>query len=212
MYLLVTHDCFGEESINHVRHRAVLSPRHVLDVLQRFVIEPHGDVGFLSHFNYLLSCGKLCAMIARSLTQHNEYENMNISLTLNFDTIAEMEAYLVSRTAGKQSTPTPAATPVAATPTPAAPAPVVSPVAAVPAATPAAAPALAAVPATAPAEDAATLKARIMDRLKAIAQSLPDQSELGKFITGFGVARFSDLPDTHLAQFEDQMNRTYPAA
>lgn len=144
---------------------------------------------------------------------------MNISLTLNFDTMTELEAYLASRNAISTSTaaPTPAApAPVAVAP---APAPTPAPVAAAPAlaaalaaapapAPVAAAPALVAVP-TAP--DSAALKTRIMDRLKAIAQSLPDQSELGKFITAFGVQRFSDLPDERLEQFEQLMNQTYPA-
>ncbi len=50
-----------------------------------------------------------------------------------------------------------------------------------------------------------------MDRLKVIASTMPDQSELGKFITAFGVQKFSALPDDRLEQFEALMNQTYPA-
>ena len=146
---------------------------------------------------------------------------MNISLTLNFDNMSELETYLASRTGDKavaaapvaavSPVTTPAITPPVAaaatggdtdaeSPTPA-PAPVAAtpPLTAVP------------TPTTAPDADIATTKTRIMDRLKAIAAGMPDQSELGKFITAFGVAKFSELPDDRLGQFEQLMNQTYPA-
>ena len=92
--------------------------------------------------------------------------------------------------------PAPATPAIAPAPAPVAPAPVVTLVPAAPA----------------PAVDGvAAVKARIMDRLKAIAASLPDQSKVGEFITAFGVARFSELPDDRLAQFEQLMNQTFPA-
>ena len=61
------------------------------------------------------------------------------------------------------------------------------------------------------ANDPAQQKVAIMERLKEIAAGLADQSELGKFITAFGVSRFSELPDGQLDQFEALMNQTYPA-
>lgn len=130
---------------------------------------------------------------------------MNISLTLNFDTMSELEAYLASRSnvkavAAAPATlaavaPAPVAVPVAPTPAPVAPTP---------------APVATLVPAPA-VDDTAAVKTRIMNRLKEIAGALPDKTELGKFITAFGVARFSELPDAQLGQFEALMNQTYPA-
>ncbi len=147
---------------------------------------------------------------------------MNISLTLNFDTMTELEAYLASRTATSTSTaapvssaptsaPTPA--PVVLAPVAAAPAPAPAPAVVVPGPSPAPAPApTPAAPAlVAVVSDATAVKTRIMERLKVIAASLSDQSELGKFITAFGVQRFSELPDDRLGQFEQLMNQTYPA-
>jgi len=150
---------------------------------------------------------------------------MNISLTLNFDTMSELEAYLASRTntvaavaGGTGGAAAAPAKPAAATATPAptetptaSPAPVATPVkptAPAPAAAPVAAAPVAAT--VVPISGAAEIKTRIMDRLKTIAASLPDQSELGKFITAFGVSRFSELPDDRLEQFEQLMNTTYP--
>lgn len=148
---------------------------------------------------------------------------MKLSLTLNFDTMAELEAYLASRTTvkaavaggtgGTAAAPAPAKltpAPVAAVATAGTPAPDPAP-APTPAPTPAPAPAPTPALAAVPVNDPVVVKGRIMERLKAIAASLPDKSELGKFITAFGVAKFSDLPENLLDQFENLMNQTYPA-
>jgi len=138
---------------------------------------------------------------------------MNISLTLNFDTMTELEAYLASRTTTKAA-PAPAVVAPIAAPAPVAVAPAPAPVAVAPAPAPAPAP-IAPAPVAAPTptlvDDAATQKTRIMSRLKDIAAGMPDPSELGKFITAFGVQKFSQLPDAQLGQFEALMNQTYPA-
>ena len=134
---------------------------------------------------------------------------MNISLTLNFDTMTELEAYLASRTTTKAA-PAPAVVAPIAAPAPVAVAPAPAPVAVAPAPAPIA-PAPVAAPTPTLVDDAATQKTRIMSRLKDIAAGMPDPSELGKFITAFGVQKFSQLPDAQLGQFEALMNQTYPA-
>lgn len=144
---------------------------------------------------------------------------MQISLTLNFDNMSDLEAYLASRTTKSvaaapvvAATPAPAPAPAPTVATAVATAPAPSPVvASVPSPAPSPAPALTVVSEAAP-EDEAAMKTRIMTRLKEIAASLSDQSELGKFITAFGVSRFSDLPNDRLGQFEQLMNTTYPVA
>lgn len=50
--------------------------------------------------------------------------------------------------------------------------------------------------------DAPALRAQMMEQLKTKAEAMDEPSILGAFITGFGVKRFSDLPDDMLAPFK----------
>jgi hypothetical protein len=151
-----------------------------------------------------LSCGLKCGIIADPSTTCNENLSMNITLTMQFETLADLQEYL-------SQNPAAAAAPVAVA-TPAAN------VVEMPAATPAA-PAVAAPTPAAPAVaaptpavvDLAAMKQTLMTRLRELAGSMDDPGELGKFINAFGVQRFSDLPDDQLPTFEAALNAEYPA-
>ncbi len=103
---------------------------------------------------------------------------MNLSLTINFDSMEELRAYVGE------------------------PAPAVAPVAAV--VEPAPEPVAAVAPVVDEAEeiDLAVLRTDLHSRMSSMANSMDDPSVLGKFINGFGVARFSDLKDEDLVAFK----------
>ena len=119
---------------------------------------------------------------------------MNLTLTMQFDNLDQLQSFL-NRNPSAASTPVAFATPenVVAMPTPAAAPAVAAPAPAVAAPAPAVAPAVA----PAPAADRQTL----MNRLRELAGAMDDPGVLGQFINGFGVARFSDLPDDQLTAF-----------
>lgn len=143
---------------------------------------------------------------------------MNLSLTLNFNTIAELQAFLDSRTATAGAAvaekvvsgqPAAVVTPAVVTP--------ITPVVA--AAVSTAAPVVATVqPGAAEVVDPQVgitpdqLREQLMGRLRQLAESSAEPAEVGKFINSFGVARFSDLPDQMLGIFQGAMNAQFPPA
>lgn len=148
---------------------------------------------------------------------------MNLSLTLNFNTIAELQAFLDSRTATagaavaeKVVSGQPAAVVTPAVVTPAVVTPITPVVAA---AVSTAAPVVATVqPGAAEVVDPQVgitpdqLREQLMGRLRQLAESSAEPAEVGKFINSFGVARFSDLPDQMLGIFQGAMNAQFPPA
>lgn len=71
------------------------------------------------------------------------------------------------------------------------------------------------VPAPAPAPvaevDYSALRAQLTERLREVATSLGQAAtEVGQFINGFGVARFSELPDDRLQEFASALDQKYP--
>lgn len=128
---------------------------------------------------------------------------MNIQLNMNFDTIAELQAFLsgnpgaaATKVASKQPSAdvvniAPAATASQA----AAGLTVIDPLSDAPAP---------------PALDLTALRATLMTRLRALAGGMEDASALGKFINAFGVARFSELPDERLGEFNVALLSQYP--
>ena len=128
---------------------------------------------------------------------------MNIQLNMNFDSLAELQAFLSANpgaATAKVASEQPSAEVVSIAPvTPVAPAPAVAPV-----------DPLSTAPAAAPSADMTTLRATLMARLRALAEGMEDASALGKFINAFGVARFSELPDEQLAAFNTALIAQYP--
>ena len=123
---------------------------------------------------------------------------MNLSLTLNFDSIGELENFLKNRA----STAVAAVSPETVAPSPvlevvpppvAAPTAVVDPLSDVVAA---------------PTED---LRADLMVRLREMAGTMDDPAVLGKFINGFGVARFSEIADEDLPAFKTALDAEFGA-
>ena len=130
---------------------------------------------------------------------------MNIQLNMNFDSLAELQAFLGANpgaAATKVASTQPSADVVSIA---AAPAPVAAPVAAPidPVDPLSDAPAPAGV-------DLTALRATLMTRLRALAEGMEDASALGKFINAFGVARFSELPDEQLNAFNVALLAQYP--
>ena len=133
---------------------------------------------------------------------------MNISLTMTFDSVDELQTFLNRNPAARN-------TPVAT----------LEPVPDVVEATVAAA---AKVDLTAvdplegvidplgditpdPVEDISPedMRAELMGKLKALAGSMDDAAVLGKFINGFGVTRFSELGDDQLVAFSAAINAEF---
>ncbi len=128
---------------------------------------------------------------------------MNLSLTLNFDSIGELENFLKNR----------ASTAVAAvSPETVAPSPVLEVVP-----PPVAAPTAVVDPLSDVAEtlgDAignADLRPALMARLRTMAGDMDDPAVLGKFINGFGVARFSEIADEDLPAFKTALDAEFGA-
>ena len=132
-----------------------------------------------------------------------------VTVTFTFDSLEDLTAYLVANPAAAtakvaDTQPSAEVTPItAAAPTPA-PAPVPTPA-------PAAAPAPAPAPAAQPEEDAQAHRERLGGVLRKLADGMEDPSPVAKFINGFGVARFSDLPDEELATFEASLTNEFGA-
>lgn len=117
---------------------------------------------------------------------------MNISLTLNFDTIAELQGFL----SGRASQGPAVAQPLAVVET-AKPAAVVAEVVAE-------VDPLDMIGEVATADEVVDLdayRAELKMRLAAKAGTMEEPKILGAFITGFGVQKFSDLPDDMLIPF-----------
>ena len=128
---------------------------------------------------------------------------MNVTLTLTFASIAELQSFLSANPAAGA-----AATPKVAPEQPSAE--VVQMPSSAPQPTPMPTPTQDAAPA--PAFDPAAKRAELTARLRATAEKMEDPSQLGAFINGFGVARFTELPDDKLPEFESQFNAKYGAA
>ena len=137
---------------------------------------------------------------------------MNLSLTLNFNTIAELEAFLASRSAPAAANVA-SMQPAAATVQPAAA--VADPVlqGTLMPAMPGAQPAVVAPiidpmagitqpAATVATLDPAALKAALIDKMRALAGTLPDPASVGQFIQACGLVKFSDIPDDQLVAFQ----------
>ena len=140
---------------------------------------------------------------------------MNLSLTLNFNTIAELQDFLNSRTAGAASTVA-LVQPAATTEQPALKG-TIEPATILPG-MPGAQPAAAVVdpmaglgiPANVTTIDPVVLKAALMDRLRALAGSQADPAVVGQFINNFGLAKFSDIADTDLVRFQAALQAQFP--
>lgn len=117
---------------------------------------------------------------------------MNLSLTLNFDSEAEMLAFLNIRTSGA----TASIAGVVEKPAP-----------------------LKAVPEVVDIDPLGTvdtvadpdLRVTLLARLRVIAAGMEDATVLGTFITGFGVTKFSDIADEDLPAFEIALNKKFKA-
>lgn len=131
---------------------------------------------------------------------------MSVELKLTFPSMDELRAYL-SITA---EAPAPAAV-VEAAPVPdnivEIPDPVGTPM--IDDVDPIAPPAEEPVPT--PAADTEVLRTELMTRLRDMAGSMDDPSVLGKFINGFGVARFSDIADEDLVGFKAALEAEFGA-
>ncbi len=132
---------------------------------------------------------------------------MNISLTMQFDSLSELQGFL-SVNPGATDVKVASAQPSNVTTIAAATPAVVDPLA-TPA--PASVPAVDPLSAAPPVVDLTALRASLMARLRALAESMDDASELGKFINAFGVARFSELGDERLGEFYTALSAKYPA-
>lgn len=122
---------------------------------------------------------------------------MNISLTLNFDTVEQLEKFMLERKGG---TNVAASAPAALK---SVPVDVAATVETVPGdididpmdmgeETP---------PQGGSVEDFPAMRAELMTKLKGIAGKLDDPKVLGVFINAFDVVKFSDLPDDRLVSF-----------
>ena len=122
-----------------------------------------------------------------------------VQITMTFDTLEELSVFL-------QNNPGAAPTKVAS----AQPSATVTPITA-------AAPAASVVPtevAAAPAADqtldAAAKRSELMDKLRKLSDSAQGNTQpIADFIHGFGVQRFSDLPDDQLATFEANLQAQF---
>lgn len=131
---------------------------------------------------------------------------MNLSLTMNFASLEEMQAFL-SRQPSNVPTIENTETGPAVVET------VVAPIEAAPAkAAPGKAnPPPAELPATDPGVDYNALRTDLMGKLRTQAETMDDPGQLGKFINGFGVARFSELSDDQLPGFASAFDLEYSA-
>jgi len=126
---------------------------------------------------------------------------MNLSLTMNFASLEEMQAFL-----SRQPSNVPA---IENTKTgPAVVETVVTPIEVAPAK---ANPPPAELPATDPGVDYNALRTDLMGKLRTQAETMDDPGQLGKFINGFGVARFSELSDDQLPGFASAFDLEYSA-
>ncbi len=129
---------------------------------------------------------------------------MKVTLTLDFTSTEELQNFLNNRgsapvastnhDAGAQPTkleavPLPDAVPAAV----ADPSPIVDPVEYV-----------------TEALDSDDLRAKLMIRLRELAGGMEDPAVLGKFINGFGVARFSEIADEDLPAFQTSLDIEFP--
>lgn len=112
---------------------------------------------------------------------------MNLSLTLNFSSMAEMQEFLDVQVVADMVAPALAEKPVP----------------------------LKAVPEVVDIDPLGTvdpdLRATLLARLRVIAAGMEDSSVLGAFITGFGVTKFSDIADEDLPAFETALNKKFKA-
>ena len=121
---------------------------------------------------------------------------MNVTLTLDFDNMSELQKFLDNR--GSAAAPStnhdvdvPPTVLEAVPPLVAAPATEVDPLSSPDP-----------VEAETPEEfDAVMLREQLMAKLKTLAGDMDDPSVLGKFINSFGVARFSEIADEDLPAF-----------
>ena len=138
---------------------------------------------------------------------------MKPTITLAFDSLAEMEEFMASmsaKVASAQLSPEPA---------PADPAPAPVETAEVVPMTPAVDPLAGAEPEAAeepaeeaPAFDAQTLRADLMARLRALANKEGvDAAAIGAFINSFKVQRFSELADDQLMLFKTALDAEFGA-
>lgn len=134
---------------------------------------------------------------------------MNLSLTMNFASLEEMQAFLSRQPSNVptiENTETgPAVVETVVT--------VTGDVSAAPAkAAPGKAnPPPAEIPATDPGVDYNALRTELMGKLRTQAETMDDPGQLGKFINGFGVARFSELSDDQLPGFAAAFDLEYSA-
>ncbi len=132
---------------------------------------------------------------------------MNLTLTLNFDSIDELQQFVnkTGSTMGAATNLDVSAPPTVleAVPLPVtAPAPVVDPISP--------APVVAPVETLGEALASDELRAALMIRLRELAGSMDDPAVLGKFINGFGVARFSEIDDEDLPAFKTSLDVEFP--
>lgn len=134
---------------------------------------------------------------------------MNLTLTLNFDSIDELQQFVnkTGSTMGAATNLDVSAPPTVleAVPLPVtAPAPVVDPISP--------ADPVEAVTAAAGKVDLSSdeLRGTLMIRLRELAGSMDDPAVLGKFINGFGVARFSEIDDEDLPAFKTSLDVEFP--
>lgn len=131
---------------------------------------------------------------------------MNLSLTMNFASLEEMQAFLSRQPSNVptiENTETgPAVVETVVTPIEVAPAK---------AAPGKANPPPAELPATDPGVDYNALRTDLMGKLRTQAETMDDPGQLGKFINGFGVARFSELSDDQLPGFASAFDLEYSA-
>ena len=124
----------------------------------------------------------------------------NITLSMTFDSIEDLMAFVAANPGArdvKVASTQPSPSPVAAAP---APAPAAAPEAPAPTPEPASV-------------DYSALRAQLTERLREVATSLgQNATEVGSFINGFGVARFSELPDDRLQEFASALDQKYPVA
>ena len=138
---------------------------------------------------------------------------MNLSLTMRFDSIDELQHFLTNNRgsatvastnhdAGAQPTK------LEAVPLPAAAlAPVADPTSILESVDP-----VDPVDPVIAAEDTVDLRASLMVRLREMANGMDDPAVLGKFINGFGVTRFSEIADEDLPAFSIALVNEFGAA
>lgn len=130
---------------------------------------------------------------------------MNVTLTMQFGSLSEMQSFLAANPEAATAKVASAQPSVAAAP---APAPQQAQVVQMPGA---AAPAPQAAPASSEL-DLPALRASLMDRIRNLADSMSDPAPVAQLITSFGVQRFSDLPDDQLQIFETNLKAQFPDA